>query len=154
MSFDEERILESCREVWQAVLGLNLDELGGEGDRSSEGMLASYVKISGAWKGAVRLECPESVSRHACAMLFEVDADALPRQELQDAADELARIVGKNLQQLIAPAGKTSSPRPIEVGEEPTSLAGMRGVLDLDFSCEGRPVRISVMESEAVPAAG
>lgn len=153
MSFDEQRILESCRELWQAVLGLDLTGQGNSGETPSETMLASYVKISGDWKGAILLECPESVTRHASAMLFEVDADSLPKQEMQDAVDELARMVGKSLQQIVSPEGKTSSPRPTEEGTQARGLAGMRGVVELKLSCEGRPVHISVLESETVPAA-
>ena len=152
MSFDEQQILESCRQIWQNTLGLDLTAPVGDGE-NPEDTLASYVKISGDWKGAILLECAESVTRHASAMLFSVDADELPKQEMQDAVDELTRMVGKSLQQILAPAGKTSSPRSTEEGEETPALSGMRGVMRLDLSCEGRPIRISLLESEPVPAA-
>lgn len=155
---DQEQIVECCREIWRNTLGLDLNAPGGADANApstspDEARLAAYVKISGDWKGAVLLECPESVTRHASAMLFEVDADEMPKQEMQDAVDELVRMLGKSLQQIIAPAGKTSSPRPTEEGLETPALSGMRGVLELDMSCEGRPIRVSVLESVPVPAA-
>ena len=69
MSFDEQQILESCRQIWQNTLGLDLTAPSGDGE-NSEDTLSSYVKISGDWKGAILLECAESVTRHASAMLF------------------------------------------------------------------------------------
>jgi len=149
---DQQQIVDRCREIWRNTLGLELTEPEAGAD-SAEDRLAAYVKISGDWKGAVLLECPESVTRHASAMLFEVDAEEMAKQEMQDAVDELARMLGKSLQQLIAPSGKTSSPRPTEDGLETPALSGMRGVLELDLNCEGRPIRVSVLESEPVPAA-
>ena len=62
-------------------------------------------------------------------------------------------MVGKNLQQILAPAGKTSSPRATQEGTDNPVLAAMRGVVQLDLNCEGRELRISVLESEPVPAA-
>jgi len=152
MSVDQNKILESCRELWQSALGLDL-QVQGNGESADETKLASYVKISGDWKGAVLLECPESVTRHASAMLFGMDPEGLPTQEMQDTVDELARMVGKNLQQILAPAGKTSSPRATQEGTDNPVLAAMRGVVQLDLNCEGRELRISVLESEPVPAA-
>lgn len=152
MSLDQNKILESCRDLWQSALGLDL-QIGNGDPSADETKLSSYVKISGDWKGAILLECPESVTRHASAMLFGMDPEGLPTQEMQDTVDELARMVGKSLQQILAPTGKTSSPRATQEGTGNPVLAAMRGVMQLDLSCEGRPLRISVLESEPVPAA-
>jgi hypothetical protein len=153
VTIDEQPVFETCRDLWDVTLGLRLERQ----DRpapAEEDLLASYVKISGDWKGAILLECPQSVSRHAATMLFGADADEPSKEELQDAANEMARMLGRRLQPVVAPTGKVSSSKTAVQGPNSPSLSAMKDRVRLELSCEGRPVRLSILESipETAPA--
>jgi hypothetical protein len=153
VTIDEQPVFETCRELWDATLGLRLERQEQEAP-VEEGALASYVKVSGDWKGAILLECPQSVSRHAATMLFGADSDEPTVEELQDAANELVRMLGRRLQPVVAPSGKVSSSKTASQGPQSPSLSAMKDRVRLDLSCEGRPVRLSILESvqEITPA--
>lgn len=152
MSMDRNRILETCQTLWQSVLGLNLDETNANGDGQSENLIASYVQLSGGWDGAVVVECAESITRHAAAMMFQEDAEELTASDLQDALNELTRLIGKNMQKRLSDPGKVSTPKPLPSGEMPSALASMRDLEQLQLDCEGRYVRIGVREGVAAPS--
>ena len=76
MSVDERQIQENCQDLWQTALGLGLEQPT-EVPISEESTLSSYVNVNGEWQGAVILECPESIVRHAAASgLYPATASA------------------------------------------------------------------------------
>ncbi|MCP3981042.1 MAG: chemotaxis protein CheX [bacterium] len=149
MRIDEDRILEICRDFWRVVLGLTL-ETPGEPSQPDESSLSSYVNVTGEWNGAIQLECPESIARHASAMLFDTDVDTITTPDLQDTLNELVRMLAKQLNVLMPDSIKISAPKPL-TGTIPASLQSMERLGEMEYTCEGRPVRLGVLES--VPAA-
>jgi len=146
MRIDEREILETCRDLWRTSLGLNLDrpDSPGAGDgESDEPVYASRISLSGEWDGLIALECPQSVGRHAAAMLFSVDTDAMDDDELQAAVDELARLIGKNLTRRLEQPGTLSAPR----AYDPDGWLdgdGRENLAQFDLDCEGRPCRLRI----------
>lgn len=143
MRFDEQEIVQACRDLWRSNLGLNLDR-SAETPTPDEPVYASRVDLSGGWDGSVVLECPRSVGRHAAAMLFSVDADCLDDDELQAAVDELTRLVGKNLARRLDEPGRLSTPRAHDPSADVAS-DGLESLAELDFDCEGRRCRVRLL---------
>jgi hypothetical protein len=153
MHFDEQQMLTLSRELWATHLGLSIDPLQGSDAESEERTWASCVKVTGPWHGAILLECPESIVRHAAVMLFAADGDS--EDDIEDAAKELADMFGKKLQSLLPQASKISRPSIVVDRSESKALNGMQDLRDYTFHCEGRPVRIVLFEGEPeVAAAG
>lgn len=147
MGVDDRQVLDSCRNLWEVTLGLDLED-GACATDSDEESLKSYVNLSGDFEGAVVVECTESIMRHAAAMMFGTDTEKVSAQDLQDSLNELARLVGKSIQRTMPGTGKVSAPRPATGNTIPS----MRPVTDWKLSCEGRPVRIYLLEREAITA--
>ena len=152
MQVDQEQILTASRELWTAQLGLTVaPPVAANGDQ--EKCWASCVKISGAWQGAILLECSESILRHAAATLFAADGEDTPEDELQDAIKELAEMFGKKLRPYLPGEIKISRPSIVEDETSCKALNGMLGLSELKMSCEGRPVRIVLFEAQPDMAA-
>jgi hypothetical protein len=155
MHVDEQQILSISRELWANQLGLSIDPAGDPATEPlrDDKILSSRINISGPFQGAILLECPESVARHAAAMLFASDGEEATVEDIHDALKELSIMIGKRMRPLLPESTKLSRPAvvavPAEVHDE-----GMQGVSDLKLRCEGRLVRIALLqrESEAVAA--
>ena len=105
------------------------------------------VKISGAWQGAILLECPESIVRHAAVMLFAADGEETPEDDIQDAVKELADMFGKKMRPFLPDETKISRPSVVEDQDNCKALSGMQSLSELKLSCEGRLVRIVLFEA-------
>jgi hypothetical protein len=148
MHVDEQQILSISRDLWTTQLGLTIAPEEANGTHPGDDRtLASCVKVSGAWRGAILVECPESVARHAAAMLFAADGES--DEDVQDALGELAEMIARKMRPLLPDETKLS--RSSIVSDE-EALSRMKGVSDLKLSCEGRPVRIALFESDLEPA--
>jgi chemotaxis protein CheX len=149
MHLDERQVLDVSRELWTSQLGLQLVHRPDAAATDRERVWSSCVRASGPWYGAIVVECPESIGRHAAAMLLSADGQAATDGEIQDAVNELAEMIGSKLRAILPQSTKLSRPTSID-GPAAGSmlLEGMRGQSDLTLHCEGRPVRIQVFEGQ------
>jgi hypothetical protein len=155
MQVDEQQILSFSRELWANQLGLSITPLPTEpGMTQNEKVLSSCINVSGPFQGAIVLECPESVVRHAAAMLFAADGDEPSEEDIHDALKELAAMVGKRMRSILPESTRLSRPSVVADLDRSEALERMQGLSDLKLSCEGRPVRIALLqkEEEATPA--
>jgi len=146
MRVGEQQILEISRDVWANRLGLSIVPAPADAlPDSAEPTLASCVKISGSWNGTILVECPESVARHAAAMLFHESGSD---EDARDALGELAEMIARKMRPLLPDESKLSRPAILTDDHEFSDLKNLR---ELRLSCEGHPVRIALFESEPEP---
>lgn len=150
MQVNEQQIIGVSQELWSSSLGLRLahDSVPIE---PGEPTRSSCMKASGAWTGALLVECPESVLRHAALMLFDQEAEAVVGTDMDDALTELAEMIGRKLRDVLPEKTKFSKPAMIDdesAAKVPGEIASRR---EISLSCEGRPMRLIVFESEPVP---
>ena len=148
MHVDDQKILSASRELWTSRLGLSVQVDETPDAEQEEKIWSSCVKISGSWRGAILLECPESIARHAAAMLFAADSDELAEDDIEAAVKELADLFGKKMRPHLPEATKISRPSIVEEQGECKAIVGMSGLSELKISCEGRPVRIALFQAE------
>jgi chemotaxis protein CheX len=150
MRVDDGQILSISQELWENQLGLRLAPAtaAGERTRAEDRTWASSIKATGAWQGTILFECPESVARHAAAVLFATDADDASESDIADALKELADMIGRRVRPLLPESTKLSRAA-VVAGEAPAKAS--RELSDVRLSCEGRPMRIAVYEVEPEP---
>ena len=151
MRVSEQQIMSLSKELWEAQLGLSLTE-GEVGPDEADPIRSSCVKVSGDWKGAIVVECPESVARHASVMLFSTDSDSASAEDIEDALKELADMVGRKVRGLLPETAKLSRATVLDGENGSPALSEMSGLSDVQFNCEGRPVRIALLQAEVEPA--
>ncbi len=149
MQVDDQKILNASRELWTSLLGLSVqvDETGDDAQQE-EKIWSRCVKISGSWRGAILLECPESIARHAAAMLFAADSDEIAEDDIEAAVKELADLFGKKMRPHLPEATKISRPSMVEEQGPCKALIGMSDLSELKMNCEGRQVRIVLFQAE------
>jgi len=148
MRLDERQILSASKELWTSHLGLTVLPPTDAANDAQEKIWSSCVKISGSWQGAILLECPESIVRHAAVMLFASDGEGLSDDEFQDSVKELADMFGKKMRPFLPEETKISRPSIVEDREDCKALSGMQNLSELRLSCEGRLVRVVLFEAQ------
>jgi hypothetical protein len=154
MHFDEQQILSLSKQLWYEQLGLNIapiDETTNH--KPEEKTWSSCINISGAWHGALVLECPESIVRHAAAMLFSSDGEETSNEDIQDALKELSVMIGKRMRPILPESSKLSRPSIVAEADRAEVLHSHAELTDLQLTCEGRPIRIALLKRDEEPAA-
>jgi len=153
MHVDEQQILSLSRQLWNDQLGLNIDPAEAASNHNPDDKTwASCINITGAWHGALVLECPESIVRHAAAMLFSVDCEETSNEDIQDALKELSVMIGKRMRSILPEATKLSRPSIVAEADRVEVLQSLAELTDLHLSCEGRPIRIALLQKDEAPA--
>jgi len=152
MHVDEEQLLSLSQQLWNDRLGLHVGPLE-EPREVDERTWSSCINISGSWHGALVLECPESIVRHAAVMLFASDGEETTTEDIEDALKELSVLIGKQMRQILPEATKLSRPSIVKEADRNEVLHSLRELTDLHLSCEGRPVRIALLEKDVETAA-
>jgi chemotaxis protein CheX len=153
MHVDEQQILSLSQRLWNDHFGLNIGPLQEPGPESNERTWSSCINISGEWQGALVLECPESIVRHAAAMLFATDGEETTTEDIEDALKELSVLIGKQMRQVLPEATKLSRPSIVSDPDRKEILESLRELTDMQLSCEGRPIRIALLARDAETAA-
>jgi len=153
MHVDEQQILSLSQQLWNDQFGLRVGPIQATNHGTNERTWSSCINISGAWQGALVLECPESIVRHAAAMLFASDGEETTTEDIEDALKELSVIVGKQMRQILPESTKLSRPSIVNDPDRKEILESLRGLTDLQLSCEGRPIRIALLERDVETAA-
>jgi len=104
----EESIQGIVSTVWESVLGLQVEPEESvaafsqyDGDTPATHTYAGVVQISGAWDGAVTVQCSARAARHAAQIMFGLTDDNVSVSDLQDALGELTNMTGGNIKALL-----------------------------------------------------
>ena len=87
--------------VWATMLDADLDRDPSLGLGQLRPALVGEVPLTGAFQGRVSLHMSEGLIRGAASVMFGVPAAGVTQQQLEDAAAELANMVGGNIKCLV-----------------------------------------------------
>ena len=145
MQFLEEEIRQVAEMVWDSVLGTPLvrsPEIPPPPDR----VVSGWVHFTGAWEGAVTIECSAEFARTAAATMFGVDlANATP-SVMQDAMGELTNMTGGNVKALLPEGCRLSLPTVVEGSAYTARVPGSELVTSVGFKCQGSPVVVRLLK--------
>lgn len=137
----EEEITQVTTIVWESVLGIALlpeSTIPAVPDR-----VVGCVRVTGAWNGAVTLECDAGVARHAAATMFGVAPRLAGTAEIRDAIGELVNMTGGNVKALLPAVSVLALPTVEEGGH--AVLPEAEVVTEVAFACEGRPLVVRLL---------
>ena len=106
MLIADDALYQIIQDTWSSTLDFQVDHVP-DSTHLADDSLTVCVRISGAWEGEVRLHCPRSLARLIAAVIFQVEAEKAPTDEILDALSELVHIVAGNL--------KTLLPQPVTI---------------------------------------
>ncbi|MBL8987585.1 MAG: chemotaxis protein CheX [Gemmatimonadetes bacterium] len=153
MSGFDRAIVEIIDNVWQSVFdGHAVEEdpfrLAGLHART----FAGVVQISGAWDGAVAVQCGEDLVRRAAVAMFAIAPEAVSSAEMQDALGELANMVGGNFKALLPEPCFLSLPVTVEGDDFRLRLPNAAQVLQSAFRDGDDVFCVTVLQRVAVPS--
>lgn len=106
---------------------------------ASGAMLRASVRISGAWRGEVVVDCPEELARRTAAAMW--GGRPRDRGQVTDAIGELANMIAGNVKVLLPGPSRLSLPA---VADAPAAAsAPPHGVVaDATVACDGQPLTV------------
>ena len=150
---DLETIMES---IWDSILGLPLRRADAAScDLRPRSLVTGCVLITGAWQGAMTVECSAALARRIASVLFGIDPGRATEEDVQDALGEIANMAGGNVKSLLPAPSAISLPAVAEGNDYRMGVPGGRSVSRASFTCEGEPLLVTLIErdDEAWPPA-
>ncbi len=144
MQFLEDELRQVTEMVWDSVLGVTLLRQEGIPDPPAR-LLAGCVHVTGAWEGAVLIECSARTASHAAGVMFGAPSDTLAEADVLDALGELANMTGGNVKALLPGPSTLSLPTVVAGTEYTTRIPGSTLLSAVAFDWEGDPLVVRLM---------
>jgi chemotaxis protein CheX len=151
MHFGDREIEQLVESIWSAVLGWEVTP-GSETSGWDEDFLTGYVPITGAWDGAVLLECHRDLARLAAATMFSLDAAAVGLEEVRDTLSELTNMLGGNLKALLPGPCFLGVPKVVNGHDCTVRVLDTRVLHQVGFSSQGLPFLVRVLQRQPAAA--
>ncbi len=146
MKFNPDEIYQITATIWEALIGLRIDPGSPDSIGNRSRSIAACIQITGAWNGAILLDCPAEVARHAASIMFSTAPENATIADLQDAIAELVNMIGGNFKALLPETCYLSLPAVVEGGDYSARVPGSTLLGRVPFICEGQAMSITVME--------
>ena len=109
--------------------------------------LQAAVYVSGAWSGAVLVECDEETAKNFCAELMRIPRPAMVDADVLDSLGEIANMIGGNLKSLFPPGCFLSLPA-VNDGPGPDLWAGAQARITCSFDGPEGPFLVTLFAIE------
>lgn len=133
-------------DVLSTMLGLSVERHVGPGPQGQ--VLTGVVQITGAWSGAVTINCTAGFARTAAAAMFGLQPQDLADEDVHDALGELANMTGGNVKNLVDGSCQLSLPTVTEGRQYRVTILGSVPRGEVTFACDGEPLQITVLERQ------
>ena len=114
-----------------------------DGDR-----LTSFVLLTGAWTGAVLIECNRWQACQFAGRILAMDPPDKVDEDVLDVLGELANVIGGNLKCAMPPGVHLSMPTVMEGSDYGLRICGLRVQERLGFECADGHFWVSVLSKE------
>ena len=137
-------------QVWSSFLGLELADVPAETAVLAGPVMSAVVRISGAWEGAVRVECPRQHAADAAARMFSIEPSTASDSDARDVLGELANVVTGNVKSLLPAPSALSMPAVTSaLATETAAVSGTVLVRRVAFVAMPGVLHVSVWEADA-----
>lgn len=150
MKDDDINLAELVESIWNTTVGLEFHPTAAPAVAATrEVRFAGCVTISGAWNGALIIECDERTAARIGSAMLDTDAEELGEDDLRDVIGELANVIGGNLKALLPQPSSLSLPSVAHgVGCE-LGVTRMTAERRLYYESDARPVVISLLQVQS-----
>ncbi len=140
----EDDIRQLTGEIWGGMLQINLNPVS-KFERIGCG-IGACVQITGAWEGAVRVDCSLALARLATARFVATEPEQVEITQIRDAMGELANMSAGSVKPLLPRPCQLSLPSVADGGDYTLTVPHGEVILDTAFEFKGEPLRISVLQ--------
>ena len=148
----EAEISEITWTIWKTVLDLTVQRTNGQWPvGAKEPLVTGCVLIAGAWKGAVVLDCTETLARRVTGIMFGIDPARITEDEIRDALGELTSITGGNIKGLMPGPSTLSMPAVVMGRDYRLIVPGSERLGRVSFACDEDALVVTVVQREDDP---
>ena len=144
MVIREADVRQLTNEIWGGMLQIELAP--GETGRCGPRGIGACVQISGAWQGAVRVDCSLRLARLATSRFLTVEPEVVDIAQIRDAMGELANMSAGSVKPLLPSPCHLSLPSVADGADYTLTVPHVQVILDTAFSFQGESLEISVLE--------
>jgi chemotaxis protein CheX len=134
--------------IWGSLLGLGVKPA----DTSLPGQKSDYVtgcvQLTGAWEGAVTLDCPAGLARQAARVMFGAEPTETTTEQVHDVVAELTNMIGGNLKALLPGPLFLCLPAVADGSDYALRVLGGHVISQAGFECEGQPFLVTITERD------
>ncbi len=131
-------------QIWSGMLQISLQAIPGDGQVQAG--IGACVQITGAWEGAVRVDCSIALARLATAHFLGVGTQDVSMDQVRDAMGELANMSAGGLKPLLPPPCQLSLPTVADGSDYNFTIPHGEVVLTSAFAYEGEPMKITIVQ--------
>lgn len=145
MNIDSNGVHEIVAEIWESMLGLQIEPVSEPAQPSGREISAS-VQITGGWQGAFIVECPaQSAAAFTAAMLGMDDGEEPSEGDIHDVIGELANMAGGNLKAVVGEESRLSLPTVATGSNLDINVVGATEVVRSEYRAGGAVFTVAVV---------
>lgn len=143
---EENQLRELIDLVWSTTLHMELAPGSLLTPVERQFALAACVQITGAWLGAVVIECAPPLARCLAARLFRIEQRDATSADMRDALGEIANIIAGNLKARLPGPTALGLPTVTQGSDLLISVLRSRRLCQAGFNCSGHPFTVCLYE--------
>jgi len=138
MLIETNDVTRMTNDIWGGMLQI---ELSPSGDFPAKiAGIGACVQITGAWEGAVRVDCSKSLAQLATARFLGVSPEEVAIDQMRDAMGELANMSAGSVKPLLPPPCHLSLPTVADGSDYHFTVPHGEVLLTSTFEYEGEPM--------------
>jgi chemotaxis protein CheX len=152
----QEEIVGLTQQIWHSMLQLPLqpvENASAPKDTAAlkEQCLSACVQITGAWRGAVRLDCSCRFARRTAAAFLGLSELEVLREQMLDALGEVTNMVAGSIKPLLPGPCQIALPSVVDGTDYELNIRKGQLVLTSDLDSEGDRLTVSLFEAIGPP---
>jgi chemotaxis protein CheX len=144
MLIESNDVWQMANQIWGGMLQMQLQPAGKE-IRMQAG-IGACVQITGAWEGAVRVDCSKALAQLATSRFLGVGSEEVDIDQIRDAIGELANMSAGSVKPLLPPPCQLSLPTVADGSDYNFTIPHGEVLLTSMFEYEGEPVKITILQ--------
>ncbi len=153
MNVNAEMVAQTVEAVFLAMMDLEVSP-GGATWAPANDQLTSAVHLSGAWNGALLIECDRQQACQFAGRFLSMAPPEAVTDEVRDVLGELANMIGGNIKSAVAPGLSLSMPSVTDGSDYGLRVCGSEVRDRLAFDCDDGPFWVTLLaEAPGKPTA-
>ncbi len=144
MLIENNDVKQMASEIWGGMLQMELEPVS-DYFAAHEG-IGACVQITGAWEGAVRVDCSKALAQMATARFLAVSPEEVSIDQIRDAMGELANMSAGSVKPLLPPPCQLSLPTVADGSDYNFTVPHGEVLLTSAFRYGDEPVRITILQ--------
>lgn len=145
MLIHQSDVCQMTSEIWTGMLQIDLHPSVIENPKASRG-IGACVQITGAWEGAVRVDCSLGLARLATSRFLAVEPAEVAIDQIRDAMGELANMSAGSVKPLLPRPCQLSLPSVADGTDYTLTVPQGEVILQSGFEFEGERLSITVLQ--------